>query len=361
MSCIAWRTVSPCYGHLLVSRWLSLIVVVFFSLRVGSAQESSEADHHEGLHFSHPLIAESVSPDTKIRIDYDVADLGLDDSEQTIGLELEYAFHRAFSIEAGIPFTRLDLGGESGTSRFGNAEVALKFANYAFEDRGVLLGYGVEFGLPTGSDDAGIGSDHIVEVEPFFNIGFKRSDWELVAFTTFGIPRNQEEGEEVETELATNLSTLYHVNPRLQLLLEFYGTSVLSGEESGEQVWHVTPGVKFAPVRGSRLFLGVGVRVPLTDDQEFDTQALVTLFYRCFRHQVLLRRDRHVHDRSSGPPSQVSEYPHVAQPRDKAPQGQEDVPKRQSPRGEARLHRGRPRLASELQRPMRANEVVVAA
>ena len=263
-----------------MSRVLSLvIVVVCVPLHVAWAQEHAEADHHEGLHFSHPLIAESVSPDTKVRIDYDFADLGSDASQQTIGLELEYAFHRAFSIEAGVPFTRLDPGGESGMSRSGNAEVALKFANYAFEDQGVLLGYGVEFGLPTGSDDAGIGSDHIVELEPFFNIGFKQSDWELVAFTTFGIPTNQEEGEEVETELATNFSTLYHVNPRLQLLLEFDGESVLSGEESGGQIWHVTPSVKFAPVGGSRLFLGVGVRVPLTDEQEFDAQALVTLFY----------------------------------------------------------------------------------
>ena len=61
--------------------------------------------------------------------------------------------------------------------------------------------------------------------------------------------------------------------------MEFDGKSVLSSEESGEQVWHVTPGVKFAPVGGSRLFLGVGVRVPLTDEQEFDMQAFVSLFY----------------------------------------------------------------------------------
>ena len=262
-----------------MSRWLSLVLVLFVPLRVASAQEHTEADHHQGLHFSHPLIAESVSPDTKVRIDYDFADLGPDASAHTLGLELEYAFHRAFSIEAGIPFARLALDGEPGTSRFGNAEVALKFANYAFEDTGVLLGYGLEFGLPTGSDDAGIGSDHIVELEPFFDIGFKQGDWELVAFTTFGIPTNQEEGEEVETELATNFSTLYHVNSRLQLLLEFDGESVLSGEESGEQTWHLTPGVKFAPLGGSTLFLGVGVRLPLTDKQEFDTQMLVSLFY----------------------------------------------------------------------------------
>ncbi len=82
---------------------------------------------------------------------------------------------------------------------------------------------------------------------------------------------------------------------------------------------------------------------------------------RCFRHQVLLRRDRHVHDGGSGRPTQVSEHPHVAQPPDNAPRGLEDVSKGQPPRGESRLHRGRPGLAPKLQRPMRANEVVVTA
>ena len=262
-----------------MSRWSLLVFVLFVSLRGVSAQEHSEADHHEGLDCSHPLIAESVSPDTKVRIDYDFADLGPDASAHTLGLELEYAFHRAFSIEAGIPFAGLDHDGQPSTSRLGNAEVALTFANYAFEDNGVLLGYGIEFGLPTGSDDAGIGSDHIFELEPFFNIGFEQGDWELVAATTSGMPTNQEESEDVETELATNFSTLYHVNSRLQLLLEFDGESVLSGAVSGEQTWHLTPGVKFAPVGGSTLFLGVGVRLPLTDEPEFDTQTLVSLFY----------------------------------------------------------------------------------
>ena len=80
----------------------------------------------------------------------------------------------------------------------------------------------------------------------------------------------------------------------------------------------------------------------------------------CFRHQVLLRCDRHVHDSGSGRPTQVSERQYVAQPPDNAPHGHEDVPKGQPPRGESRLHRRRPRLAAEPQRPMRPYEVVVA-
>ena len=67
------------------------------------------------------------------------------------------------------------------------------------------------------------------------------------------------------------------------------------------------------------------------------------------------------HDGSSGHPARVSERQHVAQRRNKAPQRHEDVPQGQPPRGESCLHRGSPRLASELQRPMGSNEVVVAA
>ena len=52
-----------------------------------------------------------------------------------------------------------------------------------------------------------------------------------------------------------------------------------------------------------------------------------------FRHQVLLRRDRHVHDGSRRRPARVSERQHVAQPRDYPPQKHEDVPKGQPPRG----------------------------
>ena len=63
-------------------------------------------------------------------------------------------------------------------------------------------------------------------------------------FTTLSVPTNQEEGEHVETELATNFSTLYHVNSRLQLLLEFDSESVLSDEEFGEQTWRLTPGAR---------------------------------------------------------------------------------------------------------------------
>ena len=103
---------------------------------------------------------------------------------------------------------------------------------------------------------------------------------------------------------------------------------------------------------------GEDVVAMVLDGKTFAESTMVVA--RCFRHQVLLRCDRHVHDSGSGRPVRVSEHPHVTQPHDNAPQGHEDVPQGQSPRGEPRLHRRRPRLAAEPQRPMRSHEVVVA-
>ena len=260
-----------------------LIVILFsaWSLSAQGQQEEhphGEPGHHEGLHFSHPLIAESVSPDTKIRIDYTFVNLADDATKNAFLFEGEYAFHRSFSIEAGVPFETLDPGVGSSMSNFGNAEIAFKFANFAFEDRGLLLGYGIELGLPTGNDAEGIGSDHIFEFEPFFNIGYQREGFEVVSFVTFGIPTNQEDAEEVKTEFRYNFASLYHANPRLQLMLELDGEAVLSGDEAGESEWHLTPGLKVAPAN-SDLFIGFGVRISLSDNSELDAQALVSLFY----------------------------------------------------------------------------------
>ena len=103
-----------------------------------------------------------------------------DGNETEVEFEAEYAITRAFSVEIGGPFASINPDGASSESGIGNLEIALKFANYAFENLGILLGYGVEFGLPTGDDAKGIGSDHVFEIEPFFNIGVQRGHWEFV-------------------------------------------------------------------------------------------------------------------------------------------------------------------------------------
>lgn len=279
------------------------------------------AAHHAGLHFTHPLIAESISPDTKLRIDHQMFDFTDGEHENSGALEGEYAFSRSFSIEAGIPYSYT-------ATEFGNFEVLFKFANYAFERAGVLLGYGLEVVAPTNGTPDGEVSEHehgaesslpgrpqrasyptprgrlggraVVpaprfsgggggveatlgtqewEVAPFLNAGLRRGPWELVAWALFAIPFNQAEPEEVGTELEYNVSVLYHVSARVQALLELDGSGGISGEAVGEDVANLSPGLRVRLLPDQPLVLGTSVGFPVSDEKAFDFRWATSLFW----------------------------------------------------------------------------------
>lgn len=235
-----------------------------------------------GLHFSHPLITESPSPDTKARLDYFLQHLDDGDEQgfvHTVRLEAEYAFHPTLSLEVDVPFTFLDPEEGFSESAFDTVEIGLKGANFAFAEYGLLLGYGIELGLPTGDDAKGIGSDYELEIEPFLDAGFQCGRLELVAFARFGIPTNQNADEEVENELGFNASALFHVTRELMALVEFDGETALNGEESGATVANVTPGLKVRPFEQVGLEIGAGVSVPITGREEFEIQGVLAAFY----------------------------------------------------------------------------------
>jgi len=234
-------------------------------------------DDHGGLHFSHPIFTESVSPDTKIRVDFANA-FATDATESEIEVEGEYALHRGFSIEVTAPYAIVNPDVGSTESDLGNVEVALKFANFNFEEQGVLLGYGVEFGLPTGSASSGIGSDHIWEISPYLNIGYQRGRVELVGWSIFQIPTHQNPTEEVETEFRYDFSGLVHVTDRFEGLLELNGLVGLSGADAGNGILSIAPGFKVAPLPTEKLFIGLGVSIPFSSD-ELDAQVRSSVFW----------------------------------------------------------------------------------
>ncbi len=238
------------------------------------------ADHHGSrLHFSHPLIAESPSPDTKVR--FDIAHERLDEHSgrsSLIALEAEYAFSPGVSVEVGLPYVFLDPRLGTAVSNVGDVEVALKLATFALAQHGVLLGGGVEVGIPTGSEEKHIGGEHF-EIEPFVNAGVQRGRLEAVTFVRVGIPTSKEADEPLETELAYNVSVLYHLAPALEVLLEHDGRTALSGGD-GEVAAHLTPGLKLRPLAAApSLLVGVGHNIPVTAHREFASHTRVSLFY----------------------------------------------------------------------------------
>ena len=60
--------------------------------------------------------------------------------------------------------------------------------------------------------------------------------------------------------------------------MEFDGENAFGGEEDGEFIVNISPGIKLSPP-GSNLALGVGLSVPLTGDKAFDIGTIVSLFY----------------------------------------------------------------------------------
>ncbi len=234
------------------------------------------------LHFSHPLIAESPSPDTKLRIDYQFRDIDnheADSKEQTLRLEAEYAFHQSMSIEIDVPYVFTDPSGQSNQNRLGDIEIGLKLATFAWAAHGVLVGGGLELGLPTGNDDKAIGTDHVLTIEPFVDVGYKADRVEIVGFLAFGIPTNEPSGEkdEVDLELEFNIAFSFHLTPQVIGLFEIDGSSVVSGHEN-ETVVNLTPGIKIRPDPDQPCEIGVGVSFPVSNDDEFDTQVRVSVF-----------------------------------------------------------------------------------
>lgn len=268
---------------------------------------------HAGLHFSHPMVAESVTPDTKIRLDHQYFDFPAGREHSGV-LEAEYAFSPSFSLEAALPYSY-------SATAVGNAGVLLKFANRAFQDAGVMLGYGVGVTFPTNGSpaDTSAGHDHgdhqhdvaasgggfpapvrfhtggtgiegtlgsdEWRVGPFLNVGWKTGALELVSWGTFGIPFHQHEQAEVATELDWNLSALVHASDQLQPMLELDGSGGISGPAVGRDVVHLSPGLKIRPFGGEPLWIGTSVGFPLASGMEedpFDVRWKTSLFWHFF-------------------------------------------------------------------------------
>src|SRR6266550_3930901 len=241
------------------SRHLILVAALFLTpLTVIQAQDQEDDHDHDHLHFSHPLVTESPSPDTKLRLDYigtRTSDpTGLD--ENTFRLEGEYAFTHSVSLAVVTPFVSRTAPAGERASGLGNIELSLKAASLAFGEHGLLLGGGLSAALPTGSDAKGIGSSHLVELEPFLDAGYKHDALELVGFATLSSTFRRRPGEEAERNLTFDFSALYRIQSRLEGMIEATTERALIGPESGSQQTFIAPGLKIYPFTNKQFMFG---------------------------------------------------------------------------------------------------------
>ncbi|MFL5640551.1 MAG: hypothetical protein ACJ78M_14365 [Gemmatimonadaceae bacterium] len=235
-----------------------LLVALVIPYSMLHSQEHDDDHDHEHLHFSHPLVTESPSPDTKIRFDY----LTIRTSGATrergheVRLEGEYAFTHSVSLAVVTPYVWRKNQVTPEVSGFGNVELSLKAASLALAEHGILLGGGITTALPTGSDSKEIGSSHLVEIESFLDAAYKRNALELVGFATLSSNFRRRAGEESERALTFDFSTLYRIQSRLEALIEATTERALTGAESGSQQTFIAPGLKIYPFTNKQLMFG---------------------------------------------------------------------------------------------------------
>lgn len=281
--CTTPRCAVPHRPTLPIALALALALVMALAPAPIAAQHDHSDGHddhdqvhsHDGLHFTHPMFTESVSPDAKVRLDY--GRLNGPGAENEAELEGEWAFASWFSIEAGIHYHLDD--GSPGTSH-----VLFKLANPSLHDAGVHLGYGLEVVVPTAAHEE---HDHAVStapdpesswhVTPFADIGWTNGTLELVGWTLLDVPTDEAVRETAGTVLRFNTSALYHLGARVDGLLEAFGRTALSGTAPEPGAIDIAPGLRVRPL-DAPLVLGAGVAVPVTG-REYDTRLLVSAFW----------------------------------------------------------------------------------
>lgn len=265
---------------------MKIIFVLFFQFLLTftnfySIYGHGDEEHEKHLHFAHPLIGETPSPDTKIRLDYFFADRARIQSglkENTIRLEVEYAFASFISIEANFPYTWIS-SGNLNHRNFSNTEIGIKIADFSFENNNLLIGYGLDFSMPTGDDKKEIGSNHLWTIEPGLSAGYKSDKLEIILNASTGIPFNSASDEIIGNDLSLHSSFLYNFGTKIQGVLEFNSETLLNGEENDNSSVFISPGIKAAPLNTEKLMFGLSASFPISTEKEFNTEVLFSVFY----------------------------------------------------------------------------------
>ena len=241
---------------------VAVCTLVMVASRAAAQDADHDLDHEHGLlHFSHPMVTESPSPDTKLRLDavFEHIDEPVDGRAVEMRGEYEYAFAPTFSLAVVAPFDRITSPSYARTSGLGDVEISAKAASYAFAHSGVLLGGGMSVGLPTGSDTKGIGSGHLFELSPFVDAAMRRGPVEMVGFLTYSALANRNATDDNERELTFNGSALWRAAEQIELLAEIASSRSYGGTESAYSETFLAPGIKWRPAKFEKIAVGASL------------------------------------------------------------------------------------------------------
>jgi mono/diheme cytochrome c family protein len=185
-----------------------------------------------------------------------------------------------YELKVPIDATQQNAGG-GWSGGLGDIEIAVKRAFYANVARGQIFTAGGAVTLPTGKEDLGLGNGFAV-YEAFAMWGqIVRTNGFLQVQTGFGIPSDQTEGDNegfVRTAFGYTMASDQGFgrawSPIVEVLAAKSGTAAVE--------WDVVPQIQISLSKLQHVLLNVGVRTPLNDRDNRDTQVLAYVLWDWF-------------------------------------------------------------------------------
>lgn len=231
------------------------------------------------------LVTTKAYPEDEIVLESTIA---TDDPGSVVNqLVFEKRFGARNQFEIAVPFgwkeqLRVDGTGGDWEGGVGDVVAGLKRVIYDDLDRGTILSLSGELALPTGDTDAGFGSDTAM-FEPSLLYGQILPDgWFLQAQGGFGIPFDEDKAnDEAFARLTAGRSITQGRFGRVwSPMVEVLADRELIG--GAETEWSVLPQMQLTLSKRQHVRLNAGLRIPLNNRDQRDTQVLVYLMWDWF-------------------------------------------------------------------------------
>jgi hypothetical protein len=250
-----------------------LVGIVAACVPVASfAQHSHEdTDHDHGtLHFSHPILTESPSPDTKLRFDVGSTLTG-SPRDNAATIEGEYAFSPMVSLSV-VGTHAWQSGDATDLERSNAIELAIKGASFAIAQRGMLFGGGLGLEIPLNAGRSGAGEKEPASLEPFADWALEKGALQIVTMAAYSTTIRETDREQ---RFRLSGSALIAATKAVEILGEIEFADAISKEEAATV--RLAPGIKVRPWDERELSLGVSVPFGIANSRS--RSMLVSMFY----------------------------------------------------------------------------------
>ena len=228
-----------------------------------------------------PLVTEKAFPEDETVLT--VSGTAEGETELSHRLVYEKRFGPRNQMEVVVPYGLRDRGGGDGwTGGLGDVALGVKRVLFHDIDRGSIFSFTGEVVLPTGDEDDGFGRGTTV-LEPFVTWGqILPRDSFLQMQAGFEVPTDGDRADD-EAFVRAAIGRTWVRNRfgrAISPMIEFLGgRELVSGEE---WLWDVLPQVQVTLNTRQHVMANLGVRLPVTDSGERDTQILFYILWDWF-------------------------------------------------------------------------------